>query len=199
MASSATPSERASSTASSRPSRDAFRADSRGCTPAGISLPASTIRCIASCHWSATAAVCCVISSQSMESNAACDYPVWAASNRLWVNSCGVEPGQPARVPRPLTKANPSRCRHRKGCEVRHAVGVAGFEPTTSSSRTKRATKLRHTPRRATTAYRTGSAGGQMPARSCASRERGHGCADQTWVAGRQESRDDADRLRIRG
>jgi len=37
------------------------------------------------------------------------------------------------------------------------AVGVAGFEPTTSSSRTKRATKLRHTPREATTAYRTGS------------------------------------------
>ena len=35
-------------------------------------------------------------------------------------------------------------------------VGVAGFEPTTSSSRTKRATKLRHTPREATTAYRTG-------------------------------------------
>src|SRR5215813_1105859 len=34
-------------------------------------------------------------------------------------------------------------------------VGVAGFEPTTSSSRTKRATKLRHTPREATTAYRT--------------------------------------------
>ena len=28
-------------------------------------------------------------------------------------------------------------------------VGVAGFEPTTSSSRTKRATKLRHTPRAA--------------------------------------------------
>ncbi len=26
-------------------------------------------------------------------------------------------------------------------------VGVAGFEPTASSSRTKRATKLRHTPR----------------------------------------------------
>ena len=37
-----------------------------------------------------------------------------------------------------------------------HRVGVAGFEPTTSSSRTKRATKLRHTPREATTAYRTG-------------------------------------------
>ena len=35
-------------------------------------------------------------------------------------------------------------------------VGVAGFEPTTSSSRTKHATKLRHTPREATTAYRTG-------------------------------------------
>ena len=28
-------------------------------------------------------------------------------------------------------------------------VGVAGFEPTTSSSRTKRAAKLRYTPRRA--------------------------------------------------
>ena len=27
-----------------------------------------------------------------------------------------------------------------------HWVGVAGFEPTASSSRTKRATKLRHTP-----------------------------------------------------
>jgi hypothetical protein len=26
-------------------------------------------------------------------------------------------------------------------------VGVAGFEPTTSSSRTKHATKLRHTPK----------------------------------------------------
>lgn len=36
-----------------------------------------------------------------------------------------------------------------------HVVGVAGFEPTTSSSRTKRATKLRHTPREASTAYRT--------------------------------------------
>ena len=40
-------------------------------------------------------------------------------------------------------------------------VGVAGFEPTTSSSRTKRATKLRHTPIKATTAYRTGPLGGQ--------------------------------------
>src|SRR5699024_9170364 len=28
----------------------------------------------------------------------------------------------------------------------RHRVGVAGFEPTTSASRTRRATKLRHTP-----------------------------------------------------
>ena len=28
----------------------------------------------------------------------------------------------------------------------RFFVGVAGFEPTASSSRTKRATKLRHTP-----------------------------------------------------
>ncbi len=32
---------------------------------------------------------------------------------------------------------------------------MAGFEPTASSSRTKRATKLRHTPPEATTAYRT--------------------------------------------
>jgi hypothetical protein len=30
----------------------------------------------------------------------------------------------------------------------RSAVGVTGFEPATSSSRTKRATKLRHTPYR---------------------------------------------------
>jgi hypothetical protein len=29
---------------------------------------------------------------------------------------------------------------------VFQSVGVAGFEPTASSSRTKRATKLRHTP-----------------------------------------------------
>jgi hypothetical protein len=35
---------------------------------------------------------------------------------------------------------------------------VAGFEPTASSSRTKRATKLRHTPLEATTAYRTNPA-----------------------------------------
>ncbi len=27
-----------------------------------------------------------------------------------------------------------------------HVVGLAGFEPTTSSSRTKRATKLRYSP-----------------------------------------------------
>ena len=52
--------------------------------------------------------------------------------------------------------------RPRPECPVRACVpamtrvGVAGFEPTTSSSRTKHATKLRHTPREATTAYRTG-------------------------------------------
>jgi hypothetical protein len=40
-------------------------------------------------------------------------------------------------------------------CYLDQPVGVAGFEPTTSSSRTKRATKLRHTPLEATTAYRT--------------------------------------------
>ena len=43
-------------------------------------------------------------------------------------------------------------------------VGKAGFEPTTSSSRTKHATKLRHTPREATTAYRTGVPRSQTPA-----------------------------------
>ncbi len=32
------------------------------------------------------------------------------------------------------------------GCRACDLVGVAGFEPTASSSRTKRATKLRHTP-----------------------------------------------------
>jgi hypothetical protein len=37
-------------------------------------------------------------------------------------------------------------------------VGVAGFEPTASSSRTKRATKLRHTPRRAEQYYPTAPA-----------------------------------------
>ena len=47
------------------------------------------------------------------------------------------------------------------GSERSSTVGVAGFEPTTSSSRTKRATKLRHTPRGATTAYRTRPAGSQ--------------------------------------
>ena len=37
--------------------------------------------------------------------------------------------------------------RHRRTYDAgHHMVGVAGFEPTASSSRTKRATKLRHTP-----------------------------------------------------
>ena len=35
-----------------------------------------------------------------------------------------------------------------------YPVGVAGFEPTASSSRTKRATKLRHTPVRPDAAER---------------------------------------------
>ena len=50
-------------------------------------------------------------------------------------------------------------------------VGVAGFEPTTSSSRTKHATKLRHTPREATTAYRTGHRRSQTP--NCDATHRG--------------------------
>ena len=50
----------------------------------------------------------------------------------------------------------PSRFDRPSPLNCTNDVGVAGFEPTTSSSRTKRATKLRHTPREATTAYRTG-------------------------------------------
>ncbi len=50
---------------------------------------------------------------------------------------------------------------------------MAGFEPTTSSSRTKRATKLRHTPREASTAYRTGYLESQtVPAAYVTARER---------------------------
>ena len=41
---------------------------------------------------------------------------------------------------------------HDVGLSAMQLVGVAGFEPTTSSSRTKRATKLRHTPCAAQTA-----------------------------------------------
>src|SRR5699024_8189316 len=66
---------------------------------------------------------------------------------------------------RPLVR-NPSdhraECAHRRAhkrsaalawANVRHfhVVGIAGFEPTTSSSRTRRATKLRYIPRPATT------------------------------------------------
>ena len=43
-------------------------------------------------------------------------------------------------------------------------VGVAGFEPTTSSSRTKRATGLRYTPMdRSTTLGNSGFKGGAGP------------------------------------
>ena len=42
---------------------------------------------------------------------------------------------------------NDNVSRHSRNYVARHhMVGVAGFEPTASSSRTKRATKLRHTP-----------------------------------------------------
>ena len=49
---------------------------------------------------------------------------------------------------------SPRLCKIEKGApdssgtpsHLRESVGVAGFEPTTSSSRTKRATKLRYTP-----------------------------------------------------
>src|SRR5690554_1984790 len=46
-----------------------------------------------------------------------------------------------------LTLEAPPNPAHRVGvCSKPHLVGVTGFEPATSSSRTKRATKLRHTP-----------------------------------------------------
>src|SRR3712207_689184 len=47
-------------------------------------------------------------------------------------------PGNEIRACLPLGETSPDL--------VFHLVGVTGFEPTTSSSRTKRATKLRHTP-----------------------------------------------------
>ena len=47
----------------------------------------------------------------------------------------------------PKTKQKPAPwVHHDTGLSMDSMVGVAGFEPTTSSSRTKRATKLRHTP-----------------------------------------------------
>ena len=52
-------------------------------------------------------------------------------------------------------------------------VGVAGFEPTTSSSRTKRATKLRHTPRKP--GQPTERAAGWKPAVIGAGQRRGAG------------------------
>lgn len=48
-----------------------------------------------------------------------------------------------------------------QGLYLHLRVGVTGFEPATSSSRTKHATKLRHTPCEATTAYRTAPAATQ--------------------------------------
>ena len=46
-----------------------------------------------------------------------------------------------------LTLEAPPNPAHRVGvCSKPHLVGVTGFEPATSSSRTTRATKLRHTP-----------------------------------------------------
>ena len=45
----------------------------------------------------------------------------------------------------PLENRNPTFSR-RRGSDLLHLVGVAGFEPAASSSRTKRAAKLRYTP-----------------------------------------------------
>ena len=46
----------------------------------------------------------------------------------------------------PIDCQNPASPAVMRGSDVNHLVGVTGFEPATSSSRTKRATKLRHTP-----------------------------------------------------
>ncbi len=58
-----------------------------------------------------------------------------------------------ARAERPFgwlafDRKNPRLVEQDEGSNLLTLVGVAGFEPTTSSSRTKRATKLRHTPSR---------------------------------------------------
>jgi site-specific DNA recombinase len=45
-----------------------------------------------------------------------------------------------------LNCQNPASPGVMRGSDVNHLVGVTGFEPATSSSRTKHATKLRHTP-----------------------------------------------------
>jgi hypothetical protein len=48
---------------------------------------------------------------------------------------------------RPIQTRNESKNRTAQDTDLQlYSVGVAGFEPTASSSRTKRATKLRHTP-----------------------------------------------------
>jgi hypothetical protein len=61
----------------------------------------------------------------------------------------------------PAQKKAPNRIPDQGLSSAKTRVGVAGFEPTTSSSRTKHATKLRHTPREAPTAYRTSLVGSQ--------------------------------------
>ncbi len=63
----------------------------------------------------------------------------------------------------PTRKKAPTRITGKSLSPTSIRVGVAGFEPTTSSSRTKRATKLRHTPRRAKPAYRTEPVVSQTP------------------------------------
>jgi hypothetical protein len=67
---------------------------------------------------------------------------------------CGLTADESAEGPNRISRSGPVIC-----CS---AVGVAGFEPTTSSSRTKRATKLRHTPREASPAYLTGQVRSQI-------------------------------------
>ena len=67
----------------------------------------------------------------------------------------GMQPPNQQSCPKPPKTVQNKPCSTQKptsevsqdvGLSVEHLVGVAGFEPTTSSSRTKRATKLRHTP-----------------------------------------------------
>ncbi len=71
----------------------------------------------------------------------------WRAQHHL--SEAAEEPRKTKRAPRDLAEGSPSvlhRVIQSKGLNKPVLVGVTGFEPAASSSRTTRATKLRHTP-----------------------------------------------------
>src|SRR5690606_24851892 len=67
----------------------------------------------------------------------------------------GVFASRLRRFARPLPRSQETARGTRPLALLAHSVGVTGFEPATSSSRTTRATKLRHTPFRACPEYLT--------------------------------------------